>query len=221
VLIAQPISVHGLALDRDRAPALPKAEELRLAEQKTALLPASVLPDVELRDAELTALWDAASPRAQAAIGLLLAGLSPEEVGQLEAAQLDPTGRLRVAGASPREIALPPAVAAVARRATEAGGRLYPGGDAAAAREGLDADLLCAAHDAGLAEADTVTPEVLRHTYLLHLVRQGARMSDITAIAGRLPPAVISAYAGYAPAGPRVALDAARAVFPLLDRLPA
>jgi uncharacterized protein involved in exopolysaccharide biosynthesis len=222
VLIAQPISVHGLALDRDRAPALPKAEELRLAEQKTALLPASVLPDVELRDAELTALWDAASPRAQAAIGLLLSGLSPDEVVQVEAGQLDAaTGRLRVAGASAREIALPRAVAAAARLAAEAGGRLYPGADAAAAREALDADLLCAAHDAGLAEADTVSPDVLRHAYLLHLVRQGARMSDVTAIAGRLPPAVISAYAGYAPAGPRIALDATRAVFPLLDRLTA
>jgi len=222
VLIAQPISVHGLALDRERAPALPKAEELRLAEQKAPLLAANVLPALELSDDELGALWSAAAPRAQAAIGLLLSGIAPEEVAQLDAAQLDAgAGRVRVSGASAREIALPPAVAAAVQRATAACSRLYETGDATAAREALDADLLCAAHDAGLADADAVTPEVLRHAYLLHLVRQGARMSDVTALAGRLAPAVISAYAGYAPAGPRVALDPAKAVFPLLARLPA
>lgn len=227
VLIAQPISVHGLALDRERPPALPRSEDLRaLGEQKAPLLAASVLPALELRDDELAALWSAAAPRAQAAIGLLLSGLSPEEVAQLDAAQLDAAqldagaGRVRVSGASAREIALPPAVAAAVHRAAGAGTRLYETGDATAAREALDADLLCAAHDAALADADAVTPEVLRHAYLLHLVRQGARMSDVTALAGRLPPAVISAYAGYAPAGPRVALDPEKAVFPLLARLP-
>jgi hypothetical protein len=60
-----------------------------------------------------------------------------------------------------------------------------------------------------------VTPEALRHAYLLHLVRQGVRMSDITVVAGRLSPGLISAYAAYAPPGTRVALDATRAAFPL------
>jgi integrase len=223
VLIAQPISVHGLALERERAPALPKAEGVQaLGEQKAPLLAANVLPALELRDDELEALWSAAAPRAQAAIGLLLSGLSAEEVAQLDAAQLDAGAEyVRVSGASAREIALPHAVAAAVQRATGACTRLYETGDTTAAREALDADLLCAAHDAGLADADAVTPEVLRHAYLLHLVRQGARMSDVTALAGRLAPAVISAYAGYAPAGPRVALDPAKAVFPLLARLPA
>lgn len=222
VLIAQPISVHGLPLDRERAPALPKAESApALGDARAPLLAASVLPAVELREDDLAALWHAAATRARAAIGLLLSGLAPEEVTQVDVAAADlASGRVRVPGASAREVALTPAVTAALRAACASGGRLYEGADAAAAREALDADLLCAAHDAGVADADAITPEVLRHAYLLHLVRQGARMSDVTALAGRLPPAVISAYAGYAPAGPRVALDPSRAAFPLLGKLP-
>jgi integrase len=222
VVIAQPISVHGLAFNEDALPSLPLGRGLAAVEAPApALLPSSVLPSRELGEEELVALWQAATPRARAATGLLLSGLSAEEVVEFAMEDLElASRRAHVRGASPRELVLLPATADALRACDAPGGRLYGGiGDAIAEREALEADLLCAAHDAAIARADEVTPEALRHAYLLHLVRQGARMSDITAIAGRLSPHVISAYATYAPPGMRVALDATRAAFPFLERL--
>jgi uncharacterized protein involved in exopolysaccharide biosynthesis len=222
VLIAQPISVHGLPVERDVAPTLPRAQGApSLDRPSAALLPDSVLPARELDDQELAALWHAAAPRAKAVIGLLLSGVSTEEIVNLTVADVDaPSARVRVRGASPRELTVQPAVAdALGKCPLTTEGLYGEAASASAAREALEADLLCAAHDAGLEGASEITPEGVRHAYLLHLVRQGARMSDITALAGRLSPALISAYAAYAPGGTRVALDATRAAFPLLARL--
>ncbi|MCU0259056.1 MAG: hypothetical protein MUF56_08535 [Solirubrobacteraceae bacterium] len=224
VLIAQPISVHGPSLGHAAAPALPGGQVgPALASPPAALLGAHPLPVRELGEDELAALWQAATPAARAAIGLLLSGLSPEEVVAFDLADADAgAGRVRVRGATVRELPVQPPVLAALAACPGSGGRLYAGGaDAGGAREALEADLLCAAHDADLARPEDVTPEALRHAYLLHLVRQGARMSDIAALAGRLSPATISSYAGYAPAGARVALDPARAAFPLLARMAA
>jgi uncharacterized protein involved in exopolysaccharide biosynthesis len=224
VLIAQPISVQGLPLGHAAAMALPGNQAgPALEPPPAALLGAHPLPVRELGEAELAALWHAATPAARAAIGLLLSGLSPEEVVAFDPADVDgAAGRVRVRGASARELAVPSAVVTALGACDGASGRLYVGGaDAGGGREALEADLLCAAHDAELARPEDVTPATLRHAYLLHLVRQGARMSDVAAIAGRLSPGTISAYAGYAPAGARVALDPARAAFPLFARLTA
>ena len=39
--------------------------------------------------------------------------------------------------------------------------------------------VMYAAYDAGLDGADEVTPQALRHTYLVYLLRQGIRFADI------------------------------------------
>ena len=75
---------------------------------------------------------------------------------------------------------------------------------------------MCAAYDAGLADAHEVTPAILRHTYVAFLLQQGARFADIGRIVGRLPQEELSAYMRLAPAQARVPLEQVDLIPPAL-----
>ena len=66
-------------------------------------------------------------------------------------------------------------------------------------------------------EAETVTAEALRHSYLAFLVRQGIRFADIGRIAGELPSQALKAYMGLAPSHMRLALEQLRLTMPALE----
>lgn len=55
--------------------------------------------------------------------------------------------------------------------------------------------------DAGIAHAAEVDAETLRQTYLIYLVRQGARLTELEQIAGPMAAAELQRYAAYAPGG--------------------
>lgn len=80
----------------------------------------------------------------------------------------------------------------------------------------LQSMLACAAFDADLAGAARLTPEVLRHTCIAWLVRQGVRFADLAALVGRPSAEALAAYADLAPEGPRRALADVEALLPAL-----
>jgi site-specific recombinase XerD len=88
-------------------------------------------------------------------------------------------------------------------------------GDALGAGD-LEALLTCAAHDAGLVNPTEVTPQVLCHTYIAYLVRQGVRLSDLESITGYMPPTVLAAYATFSPPGSGMSLDSVERDYPAL-----
>jgi hypothetical protein len=59
--------------------------------------------------------------------------------------------------------------------------------------------LVCAAVDSGLPDADGITAEAIRHSYIAYLVRQGLRLSELEQVVGRLEPQIISSYRAYSP----------------------
>jgi site-specific recombinase XerD len=71
-----------------------------------------------------------------------------------------------------------------------------PQGESVAATE-VATRVTYAALDAGLEEPTTVTPEVLRHTFILHLLRHNVRFSQIASLAGHLTPEELKAYANF------------------------
>jgi hypothetical protein len=76
--------------------------------------------------------------------------------------------------------------------------------DAAGARlrpEDIQSILACAAFDAGLTGAGSVTADVLRHTCIAWLVRQGLRFSELGSLVGRPSPEALALYATMAPEG--------------------
>ena len=87
-------------------------------------------------------------------------------------------------------------------------------GGRAATRESIDAQILCAAHDAGLEDPANVNADCLRHTYVAYLVRQGIRFADLTSLVGELPAELLGAYTTFAPPGPRVARERIETSYP-------
>jgi site-specific recombinase XerD len=93
---------------------------------------------------------------------------------------------------------------------TDARGTALPVADL----EGLIALAAC---DAGLANPEEVTSQVLRHTYLAYLVRQGAKLADIGGIIGHMAPAAFREYGRLSPSGPGLPLDQIDPIFPALN----
>jgi len=180
---------------------------------ETARLAAPDPEPRELTDAEIAALLRATSDDGHLILTGLLSGLSAEEIVALDWDQIDlDAGTIRVSGESARTLPLNDALRNLiaARRALQpeaagtllrspSGGRLPP--------DDLRSLVMYAAYDAGLDGPDEVTPQALRHTYLVYLLRQGIRFADIGRIVGRLPPQELAAYMRYAPSQPRRPLE--------------
>ncbi len=73
--------------------------------------------------------------------------------------------------------------------------------------EDVDALLCCAAIDAGLSDPEQVNATSLRYSYLLFLVRQGIKLSDLAKIVGPLPPARLVELSRFSPAQAGLALS--------------
>ena len=179
-------------------PRLGRSEAYGLAApQQDPLLPR------ELDAAEARAVLDAAEPDTAAYALLLLSGVSPYELPLLHAACLHPdAGLLEVPGASRRNIALAPnlwpRLQAVAEQ-LDADRMALPVAE-------LDSRLRSAAARAGVSSPDDVDCLALWHSYVLHLVRQGAGPETLAARVGRMPAEVLERLAPFAPsAGARPA----------------
>lgn len=72
------------------------------------------------------------------------------------------------------------------------------------------------AMDAGLAHAAEVSADALRHTYLVYLVRQGARLTELHRVAGPMGAAEVQRYAPYSPSGASRPLEKLDLTYPAL-----
>lgn len=187
-------SESGAALAHGAGPAqLPRSQAPGLYAP-----PADPMLPRELSAAEIGALLEATEPDTAAYALLLLSGVSPYELPLLHAACLHPeAGVLEVPGASGRNIALAPGLwprlQAVAEQ-LDADRMALPVAE-------LDTRLGAAAGRAGLDAPDTVDCLALWHSYVLHLVRQGASREALAARVGELPPEVLERLVPFAPPG--------------------
>lgn len=85
--------------------------------------------------------------------------------------------------------------------------------------EDLNAELLCASHDARITGPAETSPATLWHTYVAFLVRQGIRFADLMRIMGRLPSETIAAYSALSPASARLPLEAVKRVLPAVEKM--
>ena len=198
---------HNALLDATKAPALPAPQSLPR----------------ELTAPEISALLDSADRDLRAAIALLLMGLTRREVVNLRRGDVDRgAGSLRVTGAAERPVALPANILALLpddERPADAPLLATRNGPPMAEPD-LNTALLYAAHDAGIENADEVTPLSLRHTYVAFLVRQGMRFSELVKLVGHLPADTLAAYKLLAPAGSRKSLERVDRLLPAIRELP-
>ncbi len=213
-----------LAFENTSARQLPNRPQ---AQQDAPLLEAaaSVPMPRELAPHETTALLDAADAATRPLLMALLSGLTADEAAALNRTDLDFEARWihlpdrRVPLAGPLAEAL-----LSADGATDGAGSDSPeapvfktaGDRLRQSAAHIDAAVAFAAHDAGLAHPSEVNAAMLRHSYIAHLVRQGARFSDLSRWVGRLPADALGIYARLAPDGPKRAADTIDPVLPAL-----
>jgi len=179
----------------------------------------------ELSVSEVLMLLEAADLKSRLLITLLLSGMSDEEVSAMQVGDIGlSVSELTVKGQHERMLAISPAIGAVISECLpEKSPADYPvcpdSNGAALGADDLAALLACAAHDAGLVNPAEITPQALRHTYIVYLVRQGVRLADLERVAGDMPPTVLAAYAAFSPPGPGTPLDSMGRDYPALIKL--
>lgn len=169
-------------------------------------------PPTELLTAEISALWEIADSRSRQFIGLMLSGVDPAECQRVNAADFDPDcARVRV-GDPQREIALStPLKTLFATRQPLPLWRDEPWD----LIEEMAHQLILLATDAGISRPELVTPSALRHSYIAYLVRQGARLTELTRLIGPVAAMELSTYRTLAPAGPAKPLTDIDVAYPL------
>lgn len=187
---------------------LPGAEPPVLSASAPAalgVLPAQAPIPRELSQSEASALL-AAAGEARFMVALLLMGLTADEVTALRQQDFDAAaGALHIGGHARRTLAVPGAVlaSAPAASADPAAPLLKDASGAALSTADIESMVACAALDAGLSAAATVTADALRHTCIAWLVRQGLRFSDLAGMVGRPSAEALAFYAELAPDGPK------------------
>ena len=153
----------------------------------------------ELAQDEVAALLAESDRDDRLIFAVLLLGLTVEELGQLELRDLDSTKqRLTVRGASARTLSLPGWLATSLNRNVDGEPDDPLFGDSQGrplSPSDIATRITCIALDSGIDDASSVTPEVLRHTYIANLMRQRVRFSDLANYAGQLDADEIAAYA--------------------------
>jgi succinoglycan biosynthesis transport protein ExoP len=164
----------------------------------------------ELQRKELESLLSSADLRTRQSIALLLSGLTPDEVTRLNVFHLALNQAKLFAPSSDRRT-IPLAPRLLTWLAASGGAPLVP-----SSREELAKLIYLTALEAGLIEPETVTPEAIRHTYLVYLIRQNLRLSELEKVAGVLPLAQLTAYGRLLPPGNPKALEEVERIHPCL-----
>ena len=180
-------------------------------------LPRELAPD------EVTQFLAAASPENLPLVSCLLCGLTPGEVTALQLRHADVgSNQLHVPGDSSRSLPLMASVSQLrgqrkAAGATEDSWMFVTAGTHPLNTDDIAAIVTATAHDALLAQPQSLNPASLRHTYIAFVVRQGLRFSELNKLIGRLDTDQLHALSALAPDVRRVAVDAVQRVLPSLS----
>jgi len=199
-----------------RALRVQSAAPMLLEATSPVLLPQPPTFPRELGHDEVVALTQASGDDTRLVVLLLLSGITLDEALALRRSDIDlDLDLIHAGGESKRDVALAePLRALLAARAAVSPELLLSRQDRPSTTGTVSAQILSAAHDAGIEEVTDVTPDCLRHTYLAFLVRQGIRFADLTQIVGHLPAAMLGAYSALSPPGPLLPRDAINVVYP-------
>ena len=151
-------------------------------------------PDLrELSRKDIEKLLDSADLRTRQSIALLLCGLTADEITRLDASHFDMNQEI-IFSPPPHRRKLPLAPRLKTWMAASGGAPLVP-----TSEEELAKTIYLTAIEAGLPDPEMVSPETLRHTYLLYLLRQGLKLVDLEKVVGPIPLEDLTKYRRYIP----------------------
>ena len=154
----------------------------------------------EISNQEFDILIHAANDKGKRLITLLLSGLSAEEISLLDKDTINKDNdTLNIKGTSPRSI---PINSALKKLFSDNNYCMESASGQPLTTEDIASILLCSVIDAGLAGPNEINAEAIRHSYIIYLVQQGMRLSDLELIIGYISPVDLSAYSNYSPPSP-------------------
>jgi len=172
----------------------------------------------QLTEVEVSSLYIAADTATKQLIFLLLSGVSPEELLLIHRQHIDlDSGKITVPGLSRRELPLPAAIIKLFSENGDTAAGWKEMKEISLDREELDAQLQLAALECKLPDGEQITAQDLRHTYLVYLVRQGVRLSELERIVGTVPSKILLNYRRFSPDEPDKPLDQISTVYPLFS----
>ncbi len=177
----------------------------------------------ELDADETRQLLAHAAPENLAILVCLLSGVTTDELPALRVAHLNMQGAsLTIPGEDGRQLALEGPLRELTARCAGLPPEtaLFPGPTGRPLTdEAVHAIVTFSAHDAALPDAEDISPQTLRHTYIAYLVRQGLRFSELGKVVGRVTPDHLKALSPLAPQASRVGLDRVDRVLPAVRAL--
>lgn len=169
----------------------------------------------EISSQEINALLRTANDKTKLLVALLMSGVTLEEISAIQENDVDfDQDQLMIAGSSPRTIPLSQTVKLLF--ADLDFGLANPSGTPLTSDE-LAALLACAVIDAGLPTADEMNADSFRHTYIIYLVKQGIRLSDLELVMGYIAPTELSSYRAYSPLGPGRSFEEINLCYPMFS----
>lgn len=172
----------------------------------------------QLTEGEVSSLYIAADTATKQLIFLLLSGVSPEELPLIDRQHIDlDAGRINIPGHSQRELPLPAAIIELFSENGDTFASWKETKEIIQDREELDARLQLAALEGKLSDSDQITAQDLRHTYLVYLVSQGVRLSELERIVGTMPSKILLSYRRFSPDEADKTLDQISTIYPLFS----
>ena len=165
----------------------------------------------ELTQAEISALFSAADPQASGALCLLLNGFSTEEIGNLKVDDFDlEKSCIRVASRGLDITMNRHSAALFTEDYLQAWRKLHEFN-----KQEIESMLTCAAIDAGLSGPEHINAEIIRFSYMLYLVRQGIKLSDLAKVFGSISPSRLVELGHFSPEQAGIPIENINLEFPV------
>ncbi len=221
------ISVTGSNLYRDMSPDLISTYQQKQEQLNQNTVQHSLQHDFgnklendllkELSVSVIDDLLEASDIKAKQLISLLLSGLNLDEICSLTGEEIDfKKDSIKITGQDHRSISLSPALKTLFEHIDPC--PVWNKVGKPITVEKLEAILVYASVDAGLAEPQNLTADSLSHTYILYLVNQGIRLSELGQVIGDVDPDMLSQYSRYSPAKKGLPLSEVNLLYPSLEK---
>ena len=169
----------------------------------------------EISSQEINVLLRTSNDKTKLVIALLMSGMTLEEISAIQENNVDlDNDQLMVVGSFPRAIPLSQTVKLLF---ADLGFSFANPLGVPLTGDELAALLACAVIDAGLHTADEMSADSFRHTYIIYLVKQGIRLSDLELALGYIAPTELSSYSNYSPLGPGRSFEEINLCYPLFS----
>ncbi|MDX2504947.1 MAG: integrase [Gammaproteobacteria bacterium] len=200
------VSISGVPMYQDSAPGL--INNYQTVHEPLTQNPSQSLPHKhnnvleqqfprEVSIEELDTLLENSDIKARQLISLLLSGLTVGEIARLKREHIDLNNKvISGIGESQRTISLNQFLTSLFEN-TEPCPAWHE--NQAVSEATLEAILVYAAVDAGLANANEITTACITHSYIMYLVKQGIRLAELQQIFGPMDPSILSKYSRYSP----------------------